>query len=402
VKIRVRVSSALLVALLPAGAAAQTLPEGPFSTFDGRLAVGAEVVATIGENDELAFFNYTDYEHNALRLFRVSLSAAWRPLDRVALLAEVRSEDLDTARPYAAYVRIRPWLARNFDIQAGRIPPVFGSFGRRAYAVDNALIGYPLAQQYLVALRPDAIPATIVDLREMRARGWRLEYPIGVVAPGPGVPLASAFRWDTGVQARWRSERLDASAAFTNGTLSDPRLGDNNGGKSLSGRFAVTPTTGLVIGASAARGEWLDREVMALLPANEPGHAQTAFGSDFEYSKDHWLVRSEVIWSRWRLPFAAMAASRNLDALATWVEGRYRISPRIVLAARLDRLGFSKTDFGGGAVDDWDAPVRRAEVAVGYYFQRNFVGRIAVQHNDRDGGRVLQKTFISGQLAYWF
>lgn len=44
----------------------------------------------------------------------------------------------------------------------------------------------------------------------------------------------------------------------------------------------------------------------------------------------------------------------------------------------------------------------RVEWGAGYYLQRNLVGRVAVQHNWRDGGRVRSRTFVSGQLSYWF
>ncbi len=164
--------------LVPMSALAQPLPAGPVSAFDGRLAVGAEIVGTVGAEDDDAFFNYTDYEHNTLRMFRVALSASWRPVSRVAVVGEVRSEDLELVRAYAAYVRVRPWSNHPFDVQFGRIPPSFGAFGRRGYqGTDNPLIGYPLAYQYLTSLRPDAAPATVADLLFMRGRGWRASYP---------------------------------------------------------------------------------------------------------------------------------------------------------------------------------------------------------------------------------
>ena len=50
---------------------AQALPERPIQAFDGKVALGAEMIATGGNADEIAFFNYTDYEHNALRMFRI-------------------------------------------------------------------------------------------------------------------------------------------------------------------------------------------------------------------------------------------------------------------------------------------------------------------------------------------
>jgi hypothetical protein len=389
--------------LVPMAALAQPLPAGPVSAFDGRLAVGAEVVATVGDKDDVAFFNYTDYEHNALRMFRVALSASWRPVSRVAVVGEVRSEDLNLVRPYAAYIRVRPWANHAFDVQVGRIPPSFGAFGRRGYqGSDNPLIGYPLAYQYLTSLRPDAAPATVADLLVMRGRGWLATYPIGSQEPAPGVPLISAFRWDTGIQAHWEGRAVDVTGSVTTGTLADPRASDNNGGKQVSSRVAYRPTAGLILGASAARGEFFDRDVTQALSKSHGSHAQTALGADVEYSRGHWLLRSELVWSRWNVPFATPASTTNADALGVWVEARYRVTPRIVLSGRADRLGFSRLDVGPNLTPTWDANVTRLEADAGYYIQRNLVARFAVQHNDRDGGRVRHRTYFSGQLAYWF
>jgi hypothetical protein len=394
----------ILTAVTPWPASAQGLPEGPVSAFGGRLAVGAEVSASVGGVDHSAYFNYTDYEHNTLRMFRLALSAAWRPVNRVELIGEVRTEDLNVIRPYAAYVRVRPWANVPLDLQAGLIPPSFGAYGRRGYqASDNALAGYPLAYQYLTALRPDAVPATLGDLVGMRARGWRLTYPIGSQEPGPGVPLVSAFRWDTGIQGHWQGNLLDVTASVTTGTLADPQGSDNNDGKQLSGRVALRPLAGLVIGGSAARGDFFDSAVIDALPAGSYGSpAQTAYGADAEYSRDRWLVRGELVWSHWELPIVARETSTDLDALGAWVEARYRVTPRIVVAARFDRLGFSRVEAGPAFSPTWDARVRRYEVDGSYYLQRNLAVRLAVQHNDREGGRVTERTYIAGQLAYWF
>jgi hypothetical protein len=46
--------------------------------------------------------------------------------------------------------------------------------------------------------------------------------------------------------------------------------------------------------------------------------------------------------------------------------------------------------------------VTRVEGTAGYYLQRNLVARLTVQFNDREGGRVERKTYVAGQLAYWF
>src|ERR1041385_2576390 len=141
----------------------QALPSEPISFADGRVTISGDVSASVGSEDT-GFFNYTDYEHSTLRLFRIDVSTAVGMGGHFTALAEMRTENLDQVHAYALYLRIRPWIDRPFDIQAGRVPPTFGAFARRTYAADNLLIGYPLAYQYLTSLRADALPANADQL----------------------------------------------------------------------------------------------------------------------------------------------------------------------------------------------------------------------------------------------
>src|SRR2546425_905138 len=77
------------------------------------------------------WFNYTDYEHSALRMLRIDVSAAVNAGAHVAVLGELWTENLGAVRPYALYARIRPWAKRNVDVNIGRVPPTFGAFARR-------------------------------------------------------------------------------------------------------------------------------------------------------------------------------------------------------------------------------------------------------------------------------
>ena len=397
----IKILSAAIVMLLVPGAAHAQLPTEPVQLFDGRVRLSGEIAASIGAKDEEAFFNYTDYERNTLRTFRAAIAAEWQPASRLAFLAELRSDNLEAADAYAAFVRVRPWRSVPLDVQAGRIPPVFGEFGRRRYQSQQILIGYPLAYQYLTPLRADAVPASADDLLRMRGRGWRSSFPIGSPVAAPGLPLISAFRWDTGVEASWSTMPVEVAVSVTNGTLSRPTVGDDNSGKQLAGRVAVRPLTGLVIGASGSRGAWISDSV----PGVDGNPAQTALGADAEYSKDHWLLRGELIWSRWNVPFSIAPAEGNaVAALATWIEGRYRLTPRVYVAGRADRLGFSDvtSDSPGGGRSSWDAPVTRIEAGGGYYLQRNLVLRAVAQWNRRHDGRIETKTFYSTQVAWWF
>ena len=390
---------ALALCAVPA-ARAQDLPSGPVSLANGRVVIGTDIAVSMTPQDDTdgAWFNYTDYEHNALRLFRVGVSADLRLTERLSILTEVRSENGDTLKPYALYARVRPWRDRPIDIQAGRIPPTFGAFARREYGAGNPLIGYPLAYQYLTAVRPDALPASTDDVIRMRARGWRPSYPIGALDIATGMPLITAFRWDTGVQVRVGPESLNGSLAVTNGTMSDPRTRDNNGGKQVAGRIQWRPTAGLALGGSAARGAYVSDAalVSTTLPAGTPRSAQQAVGIDGEYSRDHWMLRGELVWNRWQVPTLA----RALDATGAFIEGRYKMSPAVFVAGRIDRLGFNEVESSLGR-DTWDAPVTRLETGVGYYLRRNLVAKAAYQHNWRDGGLVRSRGLVSAQLHFW-
>jgi hypothetical protein len=399
---------------------AQTLPSEPIEFGGGHVTVGGDVSATFSCatpieascGDDVGFFNYTDYAHSALRLFRVDLSAAVKAGPHFTVLSEVRSENIGTVQPYALYLRVRPWSSRDFDIQVGRVPPTFGAFLRHSYANDNPLIGYPLGYQYLTTLRPDSLPASADELLRKRGLGWLLRYSVGDQTPEEGVPLVTAFSWDTGVQAHGTVGIVSATAAITTGTVSHPLFKEDNDGRQLAARVEVRPTTGLVAGTSFARGAFVSQSAARAAvgtEANDHAYTQAAWGGDIEYSHGYYLVRAETIVSAWRLPAAApppleVPIAGALTAVSTSLEGRYKLHPRLYVAGRFDRLMFSDVAGADGVSQPWDAPVARIEVGGGYSLQRNFVLKLSYQYNTRDGGIFLPKKakFGAAQLVYWF
>ena len=402
------------VFLTPGTARADILPSRPIVLGNGLATFSGDVSGTMscmhadGQTcvDDTGFFNYSDYHHSLLRMVRIDLSGSLRAGEHLSVLGELRAENEGGVRPYALYLRIRPWTTRNFDVQIGRIPPTFGAFARRTYANDNPLIGYPLAYQYLTSLRPDALPANADELLKMRGRGWLANYSVGNLEAYGGVPLVSAFRWDTGVQVHGATELVDVTGAVTVGTLSNPLFNDDNSGRQFAGRVALHPAgslAGLVVGASVAHGPFVSTAAArAAGDTNDTSFAQTAWGADVEYSRDHYLVRAETILSRWTLPIVSQPALADpLSALSTSVEGRYRIRPGLYAAARVDHLGFSEIT-GTAERNSWDAPVTRVEAGGGLSLQRNLLLKLSVQRDTRDGGRVHAATFTIAQLVYWF
>ena len=392
-----------MLALCAPRASAQVLPEHPISIANGHIVLGAEVSATVAPEDP-GFFNYTSYEFSALRNLRLAASAEVRANDHVQLLTEVRLDQGRLLEAYGLFVRVRPWPARRFDLQVGRIPPTFGAMTRTAYGSSNILIGQPLAYHYLLSIRPDALPATNDDLLRMRGRGWLSSFPIGNTAPGPGLPMVSTSRWDTGIQAHGVNGKFEWTGSVTAGSLSDPRFRDNNSGRQIAGRVIARPHVAFAFGASASRGAWLNRNIDDAVASADAGDRsrQIAFGGDAEYSAGRLLVRGEAIRSTWAMPaITTLQLTEPLIATSMLVESRVKIVPGLYVAVRGERIDFSWIT-GVQGPNTWEARTWRIETGAGYSLMRNLQLKASWQRNDRNGGRVRRDSLVAGQVLYWF
>jgi len=402
-----RAVSRLFVAALlalPASALAQGADRPLGLTLGRHVSFGGEVALVAGPEDDDAFFNYTDYERNALRILRLRLFSEWRIAARLSLVGEIKSEDVAAIDAAAVYLRWRPFAGRDFYVQGGRIPPVIGAFARRAYGRDNAVLGLPLAYQYLTSLRPDALPATNTDLLRMRGRGWQPSYPIGETALEPGIPLASVAKWDTGVEAAWRHERVQLAGALTRGSPAAPVVRETNGALTWSSRAAVTWTSGLSVGVSAARGRWIEDAVADLLPdgRSRPG-SQSVVGIDAEFGRSRWLVRSEWLRTVFEMPIVlADDPDARLSSWTAFVEARYRPHPRWQIGARAERLAFGDIRDAAGSMTPWEGDVDRVEGTLGYRASRHLEIRGGWQHDWRDAGRIRERGYPTCGVLFWF
>lgn len=396
----------LLILALAGPLEAQAPEYGDGGGLGRYLAGGGEVNIVAGPRDTTAFFNYTDYEHNLLRIARLRLFGEWRTAARLSVIGEIRTENVDQVLMPALYMRWQAPGTRDLYVHAGRIPPVIGGFGRHAYGRDNVVIGQPLAYQYLTSLRPDAVPATVADLLRMRGRGWQPSYPVGSTTVEPGVPLVSASTWDTGISGIWRRGRIDVAGALTQGSPAIPVVRDTNDDLMWSGRAAAFVGRGVTIGVSGARGQWLEDSVLDLTPGGRrTPSSQTLVATDVEVGHGPWLVRGEWLRSVFEVPITtAPDPDARLHVWAGFAEARYRPVPRWQVGARIERMAFGDAPIAvpGTPGVSWDADVNRVEAVVGFRAHRRVELRAGWQHNWREGGRVRE----SGQPVFavlgWF
>jgi hypothetical protein len=216
--------------------------------------------------------------------------------------------------------------------------------------------------------------------------------------------MVDSQRWDTGIEARLGAQPLSLAVAVTQGTLSRPRVHNDNGGVQLAARLAWRPAPGLELGASAARGPYAETALLEALPegARVSELEQTSLGLDVEYSWGYWLLRGEALWSRWDVPrIGEPFVDSPLDAAALFVEARYKIRPGLYAAARVDHLGFGRLAAVQGT-QTWDADVWRIETGLGYSPWRRALLKAVYQHNWRDGGPQRTRGLVAGQVMLWF
>lgn len=347
-----------------------------------RLVLGGQVQGSYGSDDP-GDFNANRSGYVPQRLFRLALATELRAGSRVALLSELRSDNLKSVEVAALYLRLRLAARPDLDLQAGRIPPLVGGFPRRYGSGDGPLIGTPLPFQYPTSLRPDLLPPGPDAL--LRGRGYGALSGGGGPYDSVGLPLLEGRDWDTGVQARLAAGSVELAAAYTRGSPGHPVVEDDNDGHAWSARLQWRPAFALVLALSGERGAYLsDRAAYGSWAESVlDQQQQTVLGLDGEYSAGHALLRFELLRSAWEAPTV-----RPGEALVSWgavLEGRYKLAPGLELGLRGEHVAFDQLE-GRRSSDSWDAPVWRAEAGLGRRLRRNLYVAASYQYNWRDGG----------------
>ncbi len=78
----------VLILAVPGPLEAQAPEYGDGGGLGRYLAGGGEVMAVAGPRDTTAFFNYSDYERNLLRIARLRLFGEWRTAARLSVIGE--------------------------------------------------------------------------------------------------------------------------------------------------------------------------------------------------------------------------------------------------------------------------------------------------------------------------
>ncbi|MBI5837510.1 MAG: hypothetical protein HZB25_09720 [Candidatus Eisenbacteria bacterium] len=322
--------------------------------------------------------------------YRLTLFADGRVSERLEAYSEFRYDENRGPLVVGAYMKWTPRDERDVHLLAGKVPWLIGALGPRTYSNRNPLMGLPLFHQYHTSLRWDQLPANADILLNQAGRG---PYGVSYANPGPGsggygssAPAALPGMtvlydtwWDFGVLLTGSARPLELTLGMVNGTPGRPNPGaDENGGKTILGRLGLMPVAGVRVGLSGSRGPYLSDAVAAALPAGRKvtDYDQRLVLADAEFEIQHAEMRGEAFHSTWQTP-----ALGDLGVSGYSLEGRYVLPLGFYVAARWDRMDFTRLQESNGESYPWDYNRRRAEYGLGCRIARRSLAKLVYQKN---------------------
>ncbi|HEY2064753.1 MAG TPA: hypothetical protein VGG84_02265 [Gemmatimonadaceae bacterium] len=261
----------------------------------------------------------------AATLARLCMWAATEPWTDLVVFGALEGET-GRARPeagsevYLEQFGVRLLRSDHFVLELGKLPHPVGVYASRHMSYRNPLIGDP--------------------------DGYSLLYPLGVNMSGS----ASMFDYRAGIVSL---------PIMHEGYSPDP---------SPSPRpavgFGVTPATGVRIGASATMGPYLRSDLAPALLAGRSwrSYQQRVLAADVQISRGYLELFAEGAYGSYDVPGQSAA-----NGLTYYVESRYTFTPRLYLAARVERNDYPFIAPVGAA--QWtssSSDVSDGEVGVGF------------------------------------
>jgi len=367
--------------------------------LSGRNAAGA--TGTVGgfatfthaEGDRAIVLNRMNRNDNEFSTLRLNLEAQITIAPRVTLNMEYLFDEaaygtaaLTYLNPWVTFTQVlnRPWL----NLQVGKLPLAFGTWGERVRSLNNPVIGVPLLSGYHTSLKSDALPLN-GDLLLARAGLGQFGFNYGPSGNFfKGMPVVYEACWDTGVEVFGAAGSLEYAGMLSYGTPGAAIMNgqENNDEPGFTGRLGLShlpgPLFGARVGVSAATGAYLPRTAPVPAGHRPEEYDQIVFGTDLEYGLGPVVVRSEIIRNRWEMPEDHTPEHwlpAHVDLTAWFVESRVDITPMIFLGGRYDAMKFDKITSPTGDAESWDESLHRIEVGATWRPDRNWAVRYSYQ-----------------------
>ena len=281
------------------------------------------------------------------------------------------------------------------NVQIGKFATVVGNWVARHDSWRNPFVNAPLPYENVTTASDRKIvpgPGPFLARRTTpdRKRIW--------------VPIVWGPGYASGASLFGHFERIDWAVEVKNASVSSrPVLWDVESRDfdhpTASARVGWRPGAAWNVGASFSDGPWLDEGTeRALPPGRDLGDfRQTLAAADLAWAWRHVELWSELFLTRFEIPNVGDA-----DSVAYYLEGRYRVSPRLFAALRWNRQLFGTIEDDAGSDRRWDRDTWRVDAALTARYDRHLQVKLQYAFTRQSGGRQQGPQLLAAQLTLSF
>lgn len=338
-----------------------------------NYSIFAEVTATEGDNISIDNNNRGDNPFNAIR---AKLFVGSQITDKIGVFSKFLVDD-GASSSYGDKIRIEGLyflfnINDYFKIKIGKVPVNIGNFPERSYMERTALIGSPLFYQYRTSIPVNRLvsPQEILSLRGTHS----------------GANIVYEACWPEGIEFFSNYKKVEYKFAINRTAYANMRANTNNGYE-FAGRFGLRPVVGLRFGVGYAYSPYLNGDATNI-PAGKKVEDYVAkiYCADFEYSYAYFEFYAEWLREYYSQTYNNTqyygSYKKDMYVDAYYIEGKYKLTPRIYAAGRFDQLLFSNIiDYGRDLETPWDYNINRLEIGFGYKLSPKMVIKGVSQFN---------------------
>ena len=301
-------------------------------------------------------------------------------------------------------LRLAPWRDRRASVQLGKFATVVGRWVARHGSWENPFVTAPLPYEHLTGIWDREPPRSATQLLfwshvrpGLSAANTAIEKQLRLPiiwgpAYGSGAAVSAAlgpFTLATEVKTTALSARPSSWPAEHVG-WSHP---------ALSSRLAWSPNPMWQLGVSASTGAFLLPGARSFLPAGTgPGdYRQRLLAADLSFAWHHWQLWAEIFHTRFALPRLADAATT-----AAFAEVKYKFTPRLSGALRLNRQTFGTIPDGPRGLVHWGRDVWRYDVAPAFRFTPHLQLKLQASLQQESGATPARTRSLAAQLTVRF
>ncbi|MEO0794768.1 MAG: hypothetical protein AAFX93_06385 [Verrucomicrobiota bacterium] len=280
----------------------------------------------------------------------------------------------------------------HLDLRVGRFATIFGNWVPRLDAWDNPFISPPLAYDQATSVSDLAVPANALSFASRRTandsnflKTW--------------LPIIWGPVYTQGIAAFASWGGFDLAVSGTNESLATrPSEWDDYDWTTptFTGRLGYTHSAEWQFGLSGSIGSYFRPAAEPALPLGTDvgDYQQVVVGVDATWSSGPWQVWGEFLFSQFDIPNVSDPA----QIFSYYIETKYKVTPQFYTALRFGHQFYNEIDTILGS-QNWENDQIRAEVALGYKFDRHSLFKVQYQFQHQftsfqDGENQIAAQFV--------